>query len=155
MKNLSNLPYRQGVGIMLLNKETEVFIGKRIDSTKAWQMPQGGIDKKEDVENAARRELQEETGISSIEIIKKSEKEFFYDLPGDLLGKIWGGKYKGQKQTWFLAKFLGKNNEININQKKAEFYDWRWAKPIELPKLIVPFKKKLYQEILKEFERYL
>ena len=98
MKDLSNLPYRKGVGIMLLNQETKVFIGKRIDSTKAWHMPQGGVDHKEDVERAAKRELKEETGITSIEIIKKSEKEFIYDLPNELLGKIWDGKYKGQKQ---------------------------------------------------------
>ena len=155
MKNLSNLPYRKGVGIMLLNKETEVFIGKRIDNTKAWQMPQGGVDNEEDVESAAKRELKEETGITSIEIIKKSEKEFIYDLPNELLGKIWDGKYKGQKQTWFLARFLGTTGEINIKQRKAEFYDWRWAKPSELPGLIVPFKKRLYQEILEEFKNFL
>ncbi|NDC44348.1 MAG: RNA pyrophosphohydrolase, partial [Proteobacteria bacterium] len=95
MKDLSNLPYRKGVGIMLINQETKVFIGKRIDSTKAWQMPQGGVDHKEDVESAAKRELKEETGITSIKIIKKSEKEFIYDLPNELLGKIWDGKYKG------------------------------------------------------------
>ena len=117
MKDLSNLPYRKGVGIMLLNQETKVFIGKRIDSTKAWQMPQGGVDQKEDVLNAAKRELKEETGITSIEIIKKSEKEFVYDLPNELLGKIWDGKYKGQKQTWFLAKFIGEDEEININDR--------------------------------------
>ena len=155
MKDLSNLPYRKGVGIMLLNKETKVFIGKRIDNTKAWQMPQGGVDQKEDVLNAAKRELKEETGITSIEIIKKSEKEFIYDLPNELLGKIWGGKYKGQKQTWFLAKFLGEYDEINIKQKKPEFYDWCWAEPLELPKLIVPFKKRLYQEVVEEFKNYL
>jgi putative (di)nucleoside polyphosphate hydrolase len=155
MKDLSNLPYRKGVGIMLLNQETKVFIGKRIDSTKAWQMPQGGVDQKEDVVSAAKRELKEETGITSIEIIKKSEKEFIYDLPNELLGKIWDGKYKGQKQTWFLAKFLGDREEINIKQKRAEFYDWRWAEPLELPKLIVPFKKKLYQEVIEEFKKYL
>jgi putative (di)nucleoside polyphosphate hydrolase len=154
MKDLSDLPYRKGVGIMLINKETKVFIGKRIDATQAWQMPQGGVDHKEDVVAAAKRELKEETGVTSIEIIKKSEKEFIYDLPQELLGKIWGGKYKGQKQTWFLAKFLGKNDEINIKQKKAEFYDWRWAEPLELPKLIVSFKKKLYKEVIKEFKEY-
>lgn len=147
MKDLSNLPYRKGVGIMLLNQETKVFIGKRIDSTKAWQMPQGGVDQKEDVLNAAKRELKEETGITSIEIIKKSEKEFVYDLPNELLGKIWDGKYKGQKQTWFLAKFMGEDEEINIKQKKAEFYDWRWAEPLELPKLIVPFKKNFIKKL--------
>ncbi|MSP06834.1 MAG: RNA pyrophosphohydrolase [Candidatus Fonsibacter sp.] len=140
---------------MLLNHETKVFIGKRIDSTKAWQMPQGGVDNKEDFESAAKRELKEETGIISIEIIKKSGKEFIYDLPNELLGKIWNGKYKGQKQTWFLAKFIGEYSEINIKQKKAEFCEWRWAQPLELPKLIVPFKKKLYKEVIEEFKKYL
>ena len=155
MKGLENLPYRKGVGIMLLNQEAKVFIGKRIDNTKAWQMPQGGVDDKEDIESAAKRELKEETGITSIEIIKKSEKEFIYDLPNELLGKIWDGKYKGQKQTWFLIKFTGDQSEINIKQKKAEFYDWRWTDPLELPKLIVPFKKKLYEQVIVEFKTYL
>ena len=155
MKGLENLPYRKGVGIMLLNQEAKVFIGKRIDNTKAWQMPQGGVDDKEDIESAAKRELKEETGITSIEIIKKSEKEFIYDLPNELLGKIWDGKYKGQKQTWFLIKFTGSQSEINIKQKKAEFYDWRWTDPLELHKLIVPFKKKLYEQVIEEFKTYL
>jgi putative (di)nucleoside polyphosphate hydrolase len=155
MKGLENLPYRKGVGIMLLNQEAKVFIGKRIDNTKAWQMPQGGVDHKEDIESAAKRELKEETGITSIEIIKKSEKEFIYDLPNELLGKIWNGKYKGQKQTWFLIKFTGKQSEINIKQKKAEFYHWRWTDPLKLPKLIVPFKKKLYEQVIEEFKTYL
>ncbi len=155
MKGLENLPYRKGVGIMLLNQEAKVFIGKRIDNTKAWQMPQGGVDDKEDIESAAKRELKEETGITSIEIIKKSEKEFIYDLPNELLGKILDGKYKGQKQTWFLIKFTGSQSEINIKQKKAEFYDWRWTDPLELPKLIVPFKKKLYEQVIEEFKTYL
>jgi putative (di)nucleoside polyphosphate hydrolase len=154
MKDLRNLPYRKGVGIMLLNQEAKVFIGKRIDSTKAWQMPQGGVDHEEDLENAAKRELKEETGITSIKIIKKSEKEFIYDLPDELLGKIWNGKYKGQKQIWFLVKFIGEESEINIKQKKPEFYDWRWTDPLELPKLIVPFKRKLYEEIIEEFKTY-
>ena len=155
MKGLENLPYRKGVGIMLLNQEAKVFIGKRIDNTKAWQMPQGGVDDKEDIESAAKRELKEETGITSIEIIKKSEKEFIYDLPNELLGKIWDGKYKGQKQSWFLIKFTRSQSEINIKQKKAEFYDWRWTDPLELPKLIVPFKKKLYEQVIEEFKTYL
>ena len=117
-------------------------------------MPQGGVDYEEDLESAAKRELKEETGITSIKIIKKSEKEFIYDLPNELLGKIWNGKYKGQKQIWFLVKFIGEESEINIKQKKAEFYDWRWTDPLELPKLIVPFKRKLYEEIIEEFKTY-
>jgi putative (di)nucleoside polyphosphate hydrolase len=155
MANLNNLPYRTGVGIILINDEKKVFVGKRIDSTKAWQMPQGGVEKDEDLFSAATRELQEETGITSIEIIKKSNKKFFYDLPKDLLGKIWRGKYKGQKQTWFLMKFIGEQKEINLKQKKPEFNQWKWVTPSDLPKIIVPFKKNLYREILKEFKKYL
>ena len=136
---------------MVFNDEKKIFVGKRIDNQEAWQMPQGGIDKDEDIESAAKRELFEETGIQSIRIIKKSEKIYTYDLPEHLLGKIWKGKYKGQKQTWFLIKFLGPDSEININQKHPEFNEWMWVDIQKLPELIVSFKKDLYLSVVKEF----
>ncbi len=151
MKNTNQLPYRSGVGMMVFNDEKKIFVGKRIDNQEAWQMPQGGINKDEDIESAAKRELFEETGIQSIRIIKRSEKIYTYDLPQHLLGKIWKGKYKGQKQTWFLIKFLGPDSEININQKHPEFNEWMWVDIQKLPELIVSFKKDLYLSVVKEF----
>ena len=151
MKDLKNLPYRHGVGMMVFNDKKQIFVGKRIDNQEAWQMPQGGVDKGENVEVAAKRELYEETGIQSIRIIKQSDKEYIYDLPDHLLGKIWKGKYKGQKQTWYLMKFLGPDSEININQKHPEFNEWKWVSIDELPNLIVSFKKDLYQAVIAEF----
>ena len=151
MKNLNDLPYRNGVGIMIFNDQKKIFVGKRIDNQEAWQMPQGGVDRDEDFETAAKRELFEETGIQSIRIVQSSKQEFIYDLPNHLLGKIWKGKYKGQKQKWFLMKFLGPDSEINISQKHPEFNEWKWVDLDELPRLIVPFKKKLYESIIKEF----
>ena len=151
MKDLKNLPYRHGVGMMVFNDKKQIFVGKRIDNQEAWQMPQGGVDKGENVEVAAKRELYEETGIQSIRIIKKSDKEYIYDLPDHLLGKIWKGKYKGQKQTWYLMKFLGPDSEINIHQKHPEFNEWKWVSIDELPNLIVNFKKDLYQAVIAEF----
>ena len=151
MKVLKNLPYSQGVGMMVFNDKKQIFVGKRIDNQEAWQMPQGGVDKGENVEVDAKRELYEETGIQSIRIIKKSDKEYIYDLPDHLLGKIWKGKYKGQKQTWYLMKFLGPDSEININQKHPEFNEWKWVSIDELPNLIVNFKKDLYQAVIAEF----
>ena len=142
MKNLKDLPYRNGVGIMIFNDQKKIFVGKRIDNQEAWQMPQGGVDKDEDYETAAKRELFEETGIQSVRIVQSSKQEFIYDLPNHLLGKIWKGKYKGQKQKWFLMKFLGPDSEINISQKHPEFNEWKWVDLDELPRLIVPFKKK-------------
>ena len=151
MKDLKNLPYRHGVGMMVFNDKKQIFVGKRIDNQEAWQMPQGGVDKGENVKVAAKRELYEETGIQSIRIIKQSDKEYIYDLPDHLLGKIWKGKYKGQKQTWYLMKFLGPDSEININQKHPEFNEWKWVSIDELPNLIVNFKKDLYQAVIAEF----
>jgi len=151
MKDLKNLPYRNGVGIMIFNDQKKIFVGRRIDNQEAWQMPQGGVDENEEYEAAAKRELFEETGILSVRIIQKSEQDYIYDLPDHLLGKIWKGKYKGQKQKWFLMKFLGPESEININQKHPEFNEWNWVNLDELPKLIVPFKKELYLAIIKEF----
>ena len=145
--------WRVSVGIVLFNSKKNIFMGERIDNKGAWQMPQGGVklDKNECLLNAAKRELYEETGIQSIRIIKQSDKEYIYDLPDHLLGKIWKGKYKGQKQTWYLMKFLGPDSEININQKHPEFNEWKWVSIDELPNLIVNFKKDLYQAVIAEF----
>ncbi|RZO89116.1 MAG: RNA pyrophosphohydrolase [alpha proteobacterium HIMB114] len=151
MINSKNLPYRKGVGMMVFNDDKKIFVGKRIDNQKAWQMPQGGVDENEDCFSAARRELYEETGIQSIRVIEKSKEKYTYDLPEYLLGKIWKGKYKGQRQRWFLIKFLGPDSEINLNQKCPEFNEWKWVDIDELPKIIVPFKKKLYLSLIKEF----
>ena len=148
-----NLPYRKGVGMMVFNNKKKIFVGKRIDNQKAWQMPQGGIDDNENCETAARRELYEETGIQSIRIIQKSKQEYTYDLPEHLLGKVWKGKYMGQKQNWFLIKFLGPDSEINLNQKYPEFNEWKWVDINELPRLIVPFNKKLYLSVIKDFSK--
>ena len=155
MSKLKELPYRNGVGIMLINDNKKIFVGKRIDNKSAWQMPQGGVDQDENIVDAVKRELKEETGVSSIKIIKKSDKIYTYDLPDYLLGKIWKGRFKGQKQTWFLAQFLGTDDEINLDQKNAEFKEWKWVDINELPDLIVPFKKNLYQEFVKEFESFI
>ena len=151
MIHSKNLPYRKGVGMMVFNDDKKIFVGKRIDNQKAWQMPQGGVDENEDCFSAARRELYEETGIQSIRVIEKSKEKYTYDLPEYLLGKIWKGKYKGQRQRWFLIKFLGPDSEINLNHKCPEFNEWKWVDIDELPKIIVPFKKKLYLSLIKEF----
>ena len=151
MIHSKNLPYRKGVGMMVFNDDKKIFVGKRIDNQKAWQMPQGGVDENEGCLSAAKRELYEETGIQSIRIIEKSKEKYIYDLPKYLLGKIWKGKYKGQRQRWFLIKFLGPDSEINLNQKCPEFNEWKWVDIDELPKIIVPFKKKLYLSLIKEF----
>jgi putative (di)nucleoside polyphosphate hydrolase len=139
---------------MLVNMDGKVFVGQRLDNkVEAWQMPQGGIDDGEDARTAALRELGEETGIGPehIEIIGKSRDEHFYDLPDDLVGKLWSGKYRGQRQIWFLARFVGQDEHVNIQTSHPEFRDWRWAAPETLPELIVPFKRKLYRDILQEF----
>ena len=155
MSKLKELPYRNGVGIILINDNKKIFVGKRIDNKSAWQMHKGGVDQDENIVDAVKRELKEETGVSSIKIIKKSDKIYTYDLPDYLLGKIWKGRFKGQKQTWFLAQFLGTDDEINLDQKNAEFKEWKWVGINELPDLIVPFKKNLYQELVKEFESFI
>ena len=155
MKETKDLPYRKGVGIMLFNKESKIFVGKRLDNQSAWQMPQGGVDGNENVVETAQRELQEETGITSIQIIKQSKKQYKYDLPESVRGRIWKGKFKGQEQTWFLVKFLGEDREINLQQKQPEFKDWKWVPIGELESLIVPFKKDLYREITEEFKSFI
>jgi len=151
MKNHDELPLRLGVGIVLLNQKNEIFVGKRIDNPKnSWQMPQGGVDQNEDFLQAAKRELEEETGIKSIRLIKELDGWFKYDLPKYLLGKLWEGKYKGQKQKWFVMKFLGKSNEINIKTKNPEFFDWKWINLSKLPEIAVHFKVDIYKKIKKE-----
>ena len=151
------LPLRLGVGIVVLNNENKVFVGKRIDNQEGnyWQMPQGGIDENENFLDAAKRELEEETGIKTVKIIKELEKWFIYDLPKNLLGKIWNGKYRGQKQKWFIAKFLGDEEEINLKTEHPEFIEWKWISPNKLPDVIVDFKKKLYLKLLEEIKKFI
>ncbi len=142
---------RNGVGIIVLNKNNQVFVGKRKDNPgDKWQMPQGGVNEGEDYITAMKRELSEETSISSIKILKELEKIYQYELPENLIGIIWRGKYRGQKQKWFIARFVGKESEINLNTKHAEFIDWKWIEPKLLPEVIVNFKKDLYLNLLKE-----
>jgi putative (di)nucleoside polyphosphate hydrolase len=146
--------YRRGVGVMLLNREGKVFVGARIDNTdEAWQMPQGGIDKGEEPWATALRELEEETGIAPhlVERIADCPERLKYDLPDELRPELWGGKYKGQDQDWFLARFLGRDSDINIATKHPEFREWKWIDPQQLPELIVPFKRNLYRQLLLEF----
>jgi putative (di)nucleoside polyphosphate hydrolase len=150
--------YRRGVGVMLLNHEGKVFVGARIDNTdEAWQMPQGGIDKNEKPWATALRELEEETGIPPrfVERISKTPERLKYDLPPELQGKLWGGKWRGQDQDWFLARFLGTDADVNIATKDAEFREWKWIEPQQLPDLIVPFKRELYRQLLREFADHL
>ena len=145
------LPLRTGVGIIVLNKQNKIFVGKRKDNPgDKWQMPQGGVDEGEDYITAMRRELLEETSIQNIEIIKEIDKIYQYELPENLVGIIWKGKYRGQKQKWFITRFLGEEKEINLNTKHAEFIDWKWIEPKLLPEVIVNFKKDLYLNLLKE-----
>ena len=145
------LPLRTGVGIIVLNKQNKIFVGKRKDNPgDKWQMPQGGVDEGEDYITAMKRELFEETSIQNIKIIKEIDKIFQYELPENLVGIIWKGKYRGQKQKWFITRFLGEEKEINLNTKHAEFIDWKWIEPKFLPEVIVNFKKDLYLNLLKE-----
>ena len=151
MKNSKKLPLRIGVGIILLNKKNEVFVGKRIDNPKNfWQMPQGGVGKNESHFSAAKRELEEETGIKQVKLIREIKEWFIYDLPKNLLGKIWKGKYRGQKQKWFIMKFLGKNEDINIKTKNPEFLDWKWVEFSVLSNIVVDFKVDIYKRLTKE-----
>ena len=143
--------YRRGVGMILLNKHNQVFVGQRLDNRQeAWQMPQGGIDRKESPDQAMLRELQEETGTRNVEIIAKSSKWYRYDLPDDLGAKLWGGRYKGQQQIWYLLRFRGEDKEINIHTHHPEFRSWKWVDKDEIMELIVPFKKELYNQILSD-----
>ena len=153
MENKNKLPLRIGVGIILLNEKNNVFVGKRIDNPKNfWQMPQGGIDNNENFFEAAKRELKEETSIKSVKLIKEFNSWLEYELPKNLLGKIWNGKYRGQKQKWFIMKFIGNENEININTKKPEFLEWKWIDYSKLTDIVVDFKFDIYSKIKKELE---
>ena len=151
MNDHKDLPLRLGVGIILLNSKNKVFVGKRIDNPQNfWQMPQGGIDVNENFLEAAKRELEEETGIKTVKIIKELDSWFIYELPKDLLGKIWQGKYRGQIQKWFIMRFLGKNDEINIKTLNPEFLEWKWIDPFELPNVAVNFKTNIYKKLVEE-----
>ena len=152
------LPYRPCVGVMLLNRSDQVFVGQRLDTTlEAWQMPQGGIDRDEDPKSAALRELEEETGIKSenVEVIAAAPSELFYDLPWDMIDKVWGGKWRGQRQHWFLCRFLGEDSDINLLASEPEFRSWRWSDPGDLVAMIVPFKKALYRDVIAAFQPHL
>ena len=147
-KDLSNLPLRSGVGIVVLNKENKVFVAKRIDNPKNfWQMPQGGVDEGEDFLKAAYRELEEETSIKNVKLIKELDGTITYELPDRLLGLIWKGKYRGQKQKWFLMRFVGMDNEINIKTKHPEFLEWKWVELDKITDLVVDFKLHVYKEV--------
>jgi putative (di)nucleoside polyphosphate hydrolase len=151
---MNDLPYRPAAGIMLINAEGKVWVGQRLDSSlEAWQMPQGGLDPGEDAEQGALRELEEETGIGrgKVEIVARHGEELYYDLPEELAGKLWKGRWRGQRQTWFLARFLGTDEDVDISTPHPEFRAWKWADPADLPAMIVPFKKKLYEEVLEAF----
>ena len=150
-KKYKNLPLRSGVGIVVLNKKNQVFLAKRIDNPKNfWQMPQGGVDEGEDYYDAAIRELKEETSIKTISLIKEIDCLTTYLLPNHLVGIIWKGKYKGQKQKWFVVRFNGEEKEININTKYPEFLDWKWVNIDDLTSEVVKFKFKVYKKIQKE-----
>jgi putative (di)nucleoside polyphosphate hydrolase len=156
MTDFSRLPYRPCVGVMLVNQAGKTFVGKRIDNREGdwWQMPQGGVDEGEDLQTAALRELWEETGVTEqhVSLVAQTEQELLYDLPEHLMGKLWGGKYRGQRQFWFLARFNGTDGDIDLNaHQPPEFCEWQWLEPELLPEMIVPFKKQVYQTVLEEF----
>ena len=157
-EELAALPYRKNVGLVLINAEGLIFAGQRIDNPgHAWQMPQGGIDAGERPKEAALRELQEETGVRPdlVEKIAKTEDWLVYDLPAELIGSIWGGKYRGQKQKWFLFRFLGQDSDVNIATEHPEFSVWRWMEPAELVEKIVPFKRAVYEQVFDSFAEHL
>ena len=150
------LPMRTGVGIIVLNNKNEVFVGKRKDNpTDKWQMPQGGVDAGESYINAMKRELLEETSIKNIKILKEIDRIYEYELPKNLIGIIWKGKFRGQKQKWFITKFLGDESEINLRTKHQEFIDWKWINPKKLPEVIVDFKKDLYVSLVNEINLFI
>jgi putative (di)nucleoside polyphosphate hydrolase len=150
------LPLRIGVGAIVLNNKNEVFVGKRKDNPiDKWQMPQGGVDKNEDYLDAMKRELYEETSIKNIEVIKEFDEWLEYELPENLLGIIWKGKFRGQKQKWFITRFIGDNSEINVNTNQPEFIEWKWIEMSQLPNVIVDFKRNIYKKILLELKKFI
>jgi len=152
----NNLPLRIGVGAIVLNNNNHVFVGKRKDNPiNKWQMPQGGVEKNEDLLNAMKRELYEETSIKSIKVLKELDSWLSYELPSNLLGRIWKGKYRGQKQKWFIVRFTGNENEINLNTKHPEFIEWKWIEIEQLPNVIVDFKKKVYIVLESELKKFI
>jgi putative (di)nucleoside polyphosphate hydrolase len=156
--DLSEYSCRPATGVMLINEARKVWVGQRLDSTlEAWQMPQGGLDPGESPREGALRELHEETGIDPalVEIVAQAKEELTYDLPEDLIGKIWKEKWRGQRQTWFLMRFLGTDADVHIDTPDPEFRAWKWAEPDELPAMIVPFKKRLYEQVLESFQEWL
>jgi len=153
VSELRHLPYRQCVGIVLFNNQGNVFVGERLDHPGAWQMPQGGIDEGESIEHAAMRELKEETGTDSAEIVYVSDTVLTYELPDHLLGKLWGGRYKGQEQRWAALRFTGEDHEITLYDKvHPEFAAWKWVPLKDVCELIVPFKRTTYESVIQEFQ---
>ena len=152
----TKLPMRNGVGVIILNNQNKVFVGKRKDNPiDKWQMPQGGLDKDENYFSAMKRELFEETSIKNIKVLKEINGFFEYELPKNLVGIIWKGKFRGQRQKWFIVKFVGDETEINLKTKHPEFIEWKWILPDQLPNVIVDFKKDLYVELLKNLKKFL
>tara|TARA_B100000676_G_scaffold260279_1_gene269839 strand:- start:256 stop:732 length:477 start_codon:yes stop_codon:yes gene_type:complete len=153
-EKFKRLPLRSGVGIVLLNEENKVFVAKRIDNPKNfWQMPQGGVDDGEDYLSAAFRELEEETSVKNVKLIKEIEGTTVYELPDNLLGIIWKGKYKGQKQKWFLMRYIGKDEDINLNTKKPEFMEWKWIDISRITEVVVDFKLEVYKELQEKIKK--
>ena len=155
---MTDYGYRPAVGVMLINDARKVWVGQRRDnSLEAWQMPQGGLDPGEQPLEGAYRELEEETGISRdlVELVAQAQEELTYDLPEDLIGKVWKEPWRGQRQTWFLMRFLGEDKDVNLDTAEPEFRAWKWAEPAELPAMIVPFKQQLYRDVLQAFAEWL
>lgn len=156
MVDISKLPYRDCVGMMVLNAQRQVFMAQRIDTrTEAWQMPQGGVDAGEDITQAALRELLEEIGTNHVEILTEHPEWLYYDIPADLVPKLWGGKYRGQRQRWFLMRFWGDDAEINLETEHPEFHAWQWVELNEVAKRIVPFKRDLYEQVVAAFRPFI